>query len=93
MRHVVIGGGIAAVQCVEELARLLPEDEIILVSSTRVIKVHNHVLPHIPNCGRFCFTDGHAVCTGIEMGLTQISVQGVVNTIKLSRSVEEFEGK
>lgn len=39
MRHVVIGGGIAGVCCVEELCRLRPNDSITLVSSSTVLKV------------------------------------------------------
>lgn len=39
MRFLILGGGIAAVQCVEELARLCPLDLITLVSPTSHLKV------------------------------------------------------
>jgi NADPH-dependent 2,4-dienoyl-CoA reductase/sulfur reductase-like enzyme len=39
MRHVIIGGGIAGVCCVEELCRLAPSDEVVLISSSTVLKV------------------------------------------------------
>ena len=39
MRHVVIGGGIAGVCCCEELCRLAPGDEVVLVSASPVLKV------------------------------------------------------
>lgn len=39
MRHVVIGGGIAGVCCAEELCRLAPSDEVVLVSASPVLKV------------------------------------------------------
>jgi NADH dehydrogenase FAD-containing subunit len=42
MRHVVIGGGIAGVCCVEELCRLAPDDEVVLISSSTVLKVRKH---------------------------------------------------
>ncbi|WIA12757.1 hypothetical protein OEZ85_006392 [Tetradesmus obliquus] len=38
MRHVVIGGGIAGVCCVEELCRLAPSDDVVLISSSAVLK-------------------------------------------------------
>eukprot|EP00775_Hariotina_reticulata_P012611 gene12611-12741_t len=38
MRHVVIGGGIAGVCCVEELCRLRPDDHVTLISSSSVLK-------------------------------------------------------
>jgi hypothetical protein len=39
MMHVVIGGGIAGVCCVEELCRLRPDDSVTLISSSTVLKV------------------------------------------------------
>lgn len=42
MRHVVIGGGIAGVCCVEELCRLRPDDSVTLISSSTVLKVHKN---------------------------------------------------
>jgi hypothetical protein len=39
VRHVVIGGGIAGVCCVEELCRLRPADAVTLISSSTVLKV------------------------------------------------------
>ena len=50
MRYLVLGGGIAAVQCVEELARIRPEDDITLLSSTRVIKANSFRLKSIICC-------------------------------------------
>eukprot|EP00878_Enallax_costatus_P027476 GHUV01029593.1.p1 GENE.GHUV01029593.1~~GHUV01029593.1.p1 ORF type:complete len:145 (+),score=18.13 GHUV01029593.1:225-659(+) len=38
MRHVVIGGGIAGVCCVEELCRLQPSHKVTLISSSTVLK-------------------------------------------------------
>lgn len=38
MRFVVVGGGVAGVCCAEELCRLRPEDEVTLVSASRVLK-------------------------------------------------------
>ena len=38
MRFVVVGGGVAGVCCAEELCRLRPQDEVTLVSASRVLK-------------------------------------------------------
>ena len=37
--YVVIGGGIAGVSCCQELARLNPDNNILLISSSAVLKV------------------------------------------------------
>ena len=41
MRCVVVGGGIAGVCCAEELCRLRPEFDVVLVSEDRTLKVHS----------------------------------------------------
>jgi hypothetical protein len=41
MRHVIIGGGIAGVCCVEELCRIAPEDTVVLISASTVLKVRS----------------------------------------------------
>ena len=46
---VVVGGGIAAVQCVEELARLCPNDAVTLVSATNRIKASTEIAIHKPS--------------------------------------------
>lgn len=38
MRHVIVGGGIAGVCCVDELCRLRPDDEVVLVSASTLLK-------------------------------------------------------
>lgn len=44
MKHVVIGGGIAGVCCVDELCRLRPDDSVTLISSSTVLKVHSSTI-------------------------------------------------
>jgi NADH dehydrogenase FAD-containing subunit len=45
---VVLGGGIAGVQCAEELARLCPTDIVTLISATKRIKVRfQHDTTHV----------------------------------------------
>jgi glycine/D-amino acid oxidase-like deaminating enzyme len=39
MRYVVLGGGIAGVCCAEELCKLCYDDEVVLVSSHKTLKV------------------------------------------------------
>uniref|UniRef100_A0A915ITQ8 Pyridine nucleotide-disulfide oxidoreductase domain-containing protein 1 n=1 Tax=Romanomermis culicivorax TaxID=13658 RepID=A0A915ITQ8_ROMCU len=43
MRYVVVGGGIAAVSCVEELSSLDSESEIVLISASKVVKAVSNV--------------------------------------------------
>jgi glycine/D-amino acid oxidase-like deaminating enzyme len=38
MQFVVIGGGIAGVTCAEELARLSPDDHVLLISASESLK-------------------------------------------------------
>ena len=45
-KYLVVGGGIAAVQCVEELARLCPNDAVTLVSATSRIKASTEMARH-----------------------------------------------
>ncbi len=41
MKRVIIGGGISGVCCAQELARLNPSDEIIIVTATEtLLEVH-----------------------------------------------------
>ena len=42
MRYVVLGGGIAGVCCAEELCKLCPEDNIVLLSNDKTLKVHRY---------------------------------------------------
>ena len=48
MKYVVIGGGIAGVCCAEELCRLNPAEQIVLISADSVLKVQ------LPFAGVLC---------------------------------------
>ena len=39
MKYAIVGGGVAGVCCAEELCRLCPDDQIILISADRTLKV------------------------------------------------------
>ena len=48
---VVVGGGIAAVSCAEELGRLRPDASILLLSASQALK---GVSPAVPHCVCVC---------------------------------------
>lgn len=39
MKYLIVGGGVAGACCAEELCRLCPDDQIILISADRTLKV------------------------------------------------------
>ena len=51
--HVVVGGGIAAVSCAEELARLRPDDQIILLAASASLKSATGVVRLTDNLDQF----------------------------------------
>ncbi|CAD7696939.1 unnamed protein product [Ostreobium quekettii] len=53
MRRVVLGGGIAGVCCAEELCRLLPDDDVTIVSASAVLKGVENVVHLTRNIEEF----------------------------------------
>ena len=45
MRFVIVGGGVSAVCCAEELCLYRPDDAVVLVSADRVLKVRPPLVP------------------------------------------------
>ena len=54
MRYVVMGGGVAGVCCAEELCKLCHDDEVVLVSSYKTLKV-NGMICALGRCSRQSF--------------------------------------
>lgn len=79
MRHVVIGGGIAGVCCVEELCRLQPSHEVTLISSSTILKVRAVLDKLQTNCKYIADDIG-------------IVFQGVESVIKITKTIEEVLG-
>ncbi|KAK9817209.1 hypothetical protein WJX72_011100 [[Myrmecia] bisecta] len=53
MKHVVVGAGIAGVCCAEELCRLAPNDSVVLVASSTVLKGVGNVIRYSKNLEEF----------------------------------------
>ena len=83
MRYVVLGGGIAGVCCAEELCKLCHNDEVVLVSSYKTLKVYGEAMSAL---GRYWLlpAGGHFTCA---------LVQGVGNVVKYTENLENFESK
>lgn len=79
MRHVVIGGGVAGVCCVEELCRLRPDDSVTLISSSTVLKVCSltyayHAVQPPTAFNRTCPCPAWHVLGGLQLRLYLVSV-------------------
>ena len=82
MRYVVMGGGVAGVCCAEELCKLCHDDEVVLVSSYKTLKV-NGMICALGRC-RLLPAGSHFTCA---------LVQGVGNVVKYTDNLENFESK
>lgn len=83
MRYVVLGGGIAGVCCAEELCKLCHDDEIVLVSSYKTLKVRGEVMSAL---GRYWLLPAGSHFTSAHL-------QGVGNVVKYTDNLENFESK
>ncbi len=106
LRCVVVGGGIAGVCCAEELCRLRPEYDVMLVAEDHTLKVSRAAsqLQSRGGCLSKCLgCQERAHCQALL--LTRLSdaqqrlpdcssaaPQGVANVVRLTRNVEEFDG-
>ena len=106
LRCVVVGGGIAGVCCAEELCRLRPEYDVMLVAEDHTLKV-SRAASQLQSRGG-CLSK----CLGCQerehcqaLLLTRLSdaqqrlpdcssaaPQGIANVVRLTRNVEEFDG-
>lgn len=80
MKHVVIGGGIAGVCCVEELCRLQPSHEVTLISSSTVLKV---IVAQRRNT---------QTAAAAKLSWPYLPAQGVDTVIKITKTIEEVLG-
>ena len=83
MRYVVLGGGIAGVCCAEELCKLCHNDEVVLVSSYKTLKVSGEALSAL-GCYWLLLTGSH---------FSGALVQGVGNVVRYTDNLENFESK
>jgi hypothetical protein len=105
MRHVVIGGGIGGVCCVEELCRLVPQDVVTLVTASPALKVSARPArtPHtlaeaLPWGGGWplfhACPHGSCVTSALPGRCCLLALlQGVSGVVRLSKYVEEFKGE
>jgi hypothetical protein len=91
VNYVVIGGGIAAVCCAEELCRTCPDDSVTLVAGTRILKVRT-LLPgflffNIQTGSTFLFP------TFISNLFFSSIKQGVSIVTQITKTIEELQGE
>lgn len=106
MRLVVVGGGVAGVCCAEELCRLLPHEEVVLVAADRVLKVLKLwrfavvVLLPLLRCwlrhSVGCTEWGRMPCAipypATPSSISHSTLQGVSTVAHITKNVEELRG-
>ena len=91
MKFVIIGGGVAGVCCAEELCRLCPADEVVLVSADRTLKaswLHGDAGMRFGYCM-------HAMFVTLVVNMlwcAPLSWQGATVVCRLTQTIEEIQG-
>lgn len=86
----VIGGGIAGVSCIETLTYLCPEEKIILVTESSLIKTVTNLVPLAKNISRFDIEERHAnTLKGNLTVLTDrmVSINSSIKTVETEKGV------
>ncbi|KOC70524.1 Pyridine nucleotide-disulfide oxidoreductase domain-containing protein 1 [Habropoda laboriosa] len=89
----IVGGGIAGVSCAESIAFLAPEEEIILISASPLIKAVRNIIPLGKTLMQFDIEEKETILLTEAYNSLKIINDSVVRVNVLNKQVETQNGK
>lgn len=90
--YVIIGGGIAGVSCAESLAFLSPEENIILISSSSLIKTVTNIIPLSKTVYKFDVEENHSSTLESKYLSIKVINDKVINVDPINMTINTSTG-